>query len=152
MLQTYSDLSSVQRALLKKTSNSLKGNLICRVIYWALLVIAVAFGVTCIILIGVYFGSTGLVLSYLQNHNTTTTSDENASLSSGIQALTNHLEKFVGTGISEGKITTNETIEHLENSTKVGFNRWAGSKQIVVTINRLSMILCPCDRSRLNEH
>uniref|UniRef100_A0A5K3G4K6 Uncharacterized protein n=3 Tax=Mesocestoides corti TaxID=53468 RepID=A0A5K3G4K6_MESCO len=43
--------------------------LVCRIAYIAVLVIAMAFLAACIILIFVYFSSIGVLMSYLEAHN-----------------------------------------------------------------------------------
>ncbi len=94
--------------------------LICQITYIVLAVITSLFAIACIILIAVYFSSTGLIVNYLEKHP----SGENASTSSlpnGVRALADHLTNFIDTGIAGGQEMTNTTVHEFIALVEVSF-------------------------------
>uniref|UniRef100_A0A5K3FZA1 Uncharacterized protein n=2 Tax=Mesocestoides corti TaxID=53468 RepID=A0A5K3FZA1_MESCO len=63
----YGSMNPLQVAALRSRLGNKQ--LMCRIAYIAVLVLAVAFLAACIILIVVYFSSIGLLMSYLEAHN-----------------------------------------------------------------------------------
>ncbi len=103
----YSQLRRSQRALLQ--TEGTHSDLICQITYIVLAVITVLFAISCIILIAVFFSSTGLVVNYLEKQP----GGENASTSSipnAARALYSHLTSFLDNGISGGQEMTNTTV------------------------------------------
>ncbi len=102
-----SQLRRSQRALLQ--TEGTHSDRICQMTYIALAVITILFAISCIILIAVYFSSTGIVVSYLEKHP----GGENASTSSipnAARTLYAHLKMFLDNGISGGQEMTNATV------------------------------------------
>uniref|UniRef100_A0A5K3G0B3 Protein tweety homolog n=1 Tax=Mesocestoides corti TaxID=53468 RepID=A0A5K3G0B3_MESCO len=82
--------------------------LVCRIAYIAVLVLAMAFLAACIILIFVYFSSIAVLMSYLEAHNGS--AEETSSIQNGLQALTTHVTQFLNTGIESGRTLTNTSL------------------------------------------
>ncbi|VDD78864.1 unnamed protein product [Mesocestoides corti] len=91
--------------------------LVCRIAYIAVLVLAMAFLAACIILIFVYFSSIAVLMSYLEAHNGS--AEETSSIQNGLQALTTHVTQFLNTGIESGRTLTNTSLTDFIKKTNV---------------------------------
>ncbi|VDD77531.1 unnamed protein product [Mesocestoides corti] len=102
----YGSMNPLQVAALRSRLGNMQ--LMCRIAYLAVLVLAVAFLAACIILIFVYFSSIGVLMSYLEAHNGS--AEETSSIQNGLQALTTHVTQFLNTGIESGRTLTNASL------------------------------------------
>uniref|UniRef100_A0A5K3FM06 Plasma membrane fusion protein PRM1 n=1 Tax=Mesocestoides corti TaxID=53468 RepID=A0A5K3FM06_MESCO len=102
----YGSMNPLQVAALRSRLGNKQ--LMCRIAYIAVLVLAMAFLAACIILIFVYFSSIGVLMSYLEAHNGS--AEETSSIQNGLQALTTHVTQFLNTGIESGRTLTNTSL------------------------------------------
>ncbi|KAH9277741.1 hypothetical protein ECG_09657 [Echinococcus granulosus] len=91
-------------------------NLVCRIIYITLLVIALLFVTASVILLAIYSSSTGLIVSYLEAHPQTSTPNP-TSLPDGLQATVKHLSIFIESGIKSGQKLTNKSLDSFVRQT-----------------------------------
>uniref|UniRef100_A0A5K3FKG3 Conserved plasma membrane protein n=1 Tax=Mesocestoides corti TaxID=53468 RepID=A0A5K3FKG3_MESCO len=109
----YGSMNPLQVAALRSRVGHKQ--LVCRIAYLAVLVLAVAFLAACIILIFVYFSSIGVLMSYLEAHNGS--AEETSSIQNGLQALTTHVTQFMKTGIESGRtLTDNSLTDFIKNT------------------------------------
>uniref|UniRef100_A0A5K3FS95 Plasma membrane fusion protein PRM1 n=1 Tax=Mesocestoides corti TaxID=53468 RepID=A0A5K3FS95_MESCO len=111
----YGSMNPLQVAALRSRLGNMQ--LMCRIAYLAVLVLAVAFLAACIILIFVYFSSIGVLMSYLEAHNGS--AEETSSIQNGLQALTTHVTQFLNTGIESGRTLTNASLTDFLQQTNV---------------------------------
>ncbi|KAL5962658.1 hypothetical protein TSMEX_009605 [Taenia solium] len=112
----HNAMNAPQMALLR--SNSTNKQFTYRVIYIVLLVLTLVFLATSIILLIVYFSSTGLVLSYLQaNPQPSVGNQTPVPLLDGLHATVLHASSFVHKGIAEGRVLTNRTLHDFVDRT-----------------------------------
>ncbi|VDK40862.1 unnamed protein product, partial [Taenia asiatica] len=109
-------MNALQMALLR--SKFTNKQFILRIVYIVVLVLALVFLAASIILLIVYFSSTGLVASYLETNPQPSVGNQTpASLPDGLRATILHASSFVGKGITEGRVLTNTTLHGFVDQT-----------------------------------
>ncbi|CDI96554.2 hypothetical transcript [Echinococcus multilocularis] len=91
--------------------------LIFRIVYTVLLILALVFLAVSIILLIVYFSSAGLVVSYLETNPQPPTNHTPISLPDGLRATISHASSFVSNGIANGRTLTKRVLNEFIQQT-----------------------------------
>ncbi|KAH9277572.1 hypothetical protein ECG_09658 [Echinococcus granulosus] len=111
----HGSMNALQMAALR--SDFRNKQLIFRIVYTVLLILALVFLAVSIILLIVYFSSAGLVVSYLETNPQPPTNHTPISLPDGLRATISHASSFVSNGIANGRTLTKRVLNEFIQQT-----------------------------------
>ncbi|VDK22266.1 unnamed protein product [Taenia asiatica] len=119
---SHGSMNALQIAVLR--SEFANKQFILRIAYIVALGLTLVFLAISIILLIVYFSSTGLVVSYLEtNPHPAAVNQTSVSLPYGLKSTISHASSFVSIAITKGRVLTNSTIHDFVDRTYTKLSR-----------------------------